>query len=457
VNKYNIPKEFEGIARYSYSMLSSYSDCSWAYYLKRFLKVEDKDNIYSLLGSLTHNILEEFKNNKTNKEDMIKDFKKGFQQVLDDGFRFDTDEEKNEKMINSYKKQISHYFNNYYELDDVFDEEFENHMWCFTKNGKHAYHGFIDYSFKQKKGKATKHYIIDYKTSTMYSKNKLFSYGRQLIMYSRYLSDQKIKLKDIYIGWDFIKYAKITCIKPKIYKIPIHETQYDKLIEFGLVKSKRSKVYNFNGYEDKEVICKRNEIGLKFRATLKAILKSECYLEKDMNTIIEEVTNSNSLDCIPANIINKYSIKMKRALVEVDLTKESYKQCEEELVDVIDKIEIALDRKKDDNDYFVFEREQIEKSDSFFCSKLCGVNHGCKYYKEYKEDNELFINQEHQSDIDELRGNKNNEEDIELDLGDLILDDIIDTKINLDDEINLEDSLNDFDDEDEIDLDDLIL
>ena len=45
---------------YSYSKCSSLDNCIYEYYLSRIKKVETEENIYGVVGSIVHDILEQF-------------------------------------------------------------------------------------------------------------------------------------------------------------------------------------------------------------------------------------------------------------------------------------------------------------------------------------------------------------------------------------------------------------
>jgi hypothetical protein len=77
----------------------------------------------------------------------------------------------------------------------------------------------------------------------------------------------------------------------------------------------------------------------------------------------------------------------------------------------------------------------VQDSESFYCSTLCGYNNSCKYYKEYLEAKEIFINSEYRSDINDKRGTS---------LDDISVDDLISQDVNsLDDLDNLDIDLSD--------------
>ena len=64
--------------RYSYSQLSSFSECPFGYYLKHIEGVEDKSNGFAEQGSLIHDILDKWAKKEIKKEDMAKEYERRY-------------------------------------------------------------------------------------------------------------------------------------------------------------------------------------------------------------------------------------------------------------------------------------------------------------------------------------------------------------------------------------------
>jgi len=60
--------------RYSYSQLSSFSECPFAYYLKHIEGVPDQSNGFAEQGSLIHDILDKWAKKEIKKEDMASEY-----------------------------------------------------------------------------------------------------------------------------------------------------------------------------------------------------------------------------------------------------------------------------------------------------------------------------------------------------------------------------------------------
>lgn len=64
--------------RYSYSQLSSFSECPFGYYLKHIEGVEDKSNAFAEHGTLVHDILDKWAKKQINIKDMATEFERRY-------------------------------------------------------------------------------------------------------------------------------------------------------------------------------------------------------------------------------------------------------------------------------------------------------------------------------------------------------------------------------------------
>ena len=60
--------------RYSYSQLSSFSDCPYSYYLKHIEGVEDQSNAFAEQGTLIHDILDKWAKKELKKEELAAEY-----------------------------------------------------------------------------------------------------------------------------------------------------------------------------------------------------------------------------------------------------------------------------------------------------------------------------------------------------------------------------------------------
>lgn len=183
---------------YSFSRLESFNSCQYGYFLTyvKKLRSEDDNNIYGILGSEVHEILEDLQNKKTTKEEALIRFEEKVDEVLFLGMEFAT-----EKSGQRYIEDLKHYFENY-EPFDIDNFEIEEHFIVEVEGRK--IQGYIDLYYIDKDGHI---HIIDYKTSTKFSQKDFPKKTRQLILYG-YALEQLNKGKVKTVGFDMLKYVE---------------------------------------------------------------------------------------------------------------------------------------------------------------------------------------------------------------------------------------------------------
>lgn len=185
---------------YSFSKLEKFNQCQYSYYLTYIKKLRSPDdgNIYGVLGSEVHSILEHLQTQKITKETALERFNEKVDEVLLFGMEFATP-----KSGEKYVQDVRHYLENY-ERFDVEDFEIEEHF--ITDIDGIKVQGYIDLYYKDENGLI---HVVDYKTSTKFSKKDMPKKTRQLILYG-YALEQLKKGKVKEISFDLLKY----CSKP---------------------------------------------------------------------------------------------------------------------------------------------------------------------------------------------------------------------------------------------------
>lgn len=72
--------------RYSYSQLSSFSECPFGYYLKHIEGVEDQSNAFAEQGTLIHDILDKWAKKEIKKEDMAAEYERRYYDAVPTSF-----------------------------------------------------------------------------------------------------------------------------------------------------------------------------------------------------------------------------------------------------------------------------------------------------------------------------------------------------------------------------------
>lgn len=337
-----IPKKFierygENFPIWSYSRVSSFQNCIYEYFLSRVLKLEGKENIYSVTGSCVHDSIEAFYNKEIEYKDLVERFESDFLNIEISDFKFSNDELRNDSMREKYKECIIHFLKNHQAIKTKLITEQE--IWVDVDG--HVFMGYID---AVTKGEDGIYYVYDWKTSTRYSGKKVDEHANQLLLYALALNQAGVPLDKIRVAWNFLKYTNISYMQ----------------------KNKKIKT----------TIGERHKWVEKIKTPLKKDLKDFYGLEDwEIDIKIDELIKLNSLETLDESIKSKYALDDCYTYVEVN--EQSILKLKNELVELVNEI---LKRSKNEEDW---QREDIKPEEEFYCSVLCGMRGRCKYFKDY--------------------------------------------------------------------------
>lgn len=180
---------------FSFSKIDTFHNCERNYYYTYILHQRGGDNIYSFLGTIIHNLVEQLYKNEINKEKAKITFLDSIEEADMLGLKW-----MNDNVKNKYVECITHFFENFSPIKNdniVIEEYFEVDVCGITMRG------YIDIYYIQDNIL----YIIDFKTSSKFDKKTLSHKKIQLFLYALALKE-KYKNLDIKIGFDMLKYAK---------------------------------------------------------------------------------------------------------------------------------------------------------------------------------------------------------------------------------------------------------
>ena len=338
-----IPKKYQGKRLWSFSKINEFRNCTYSYYLNRIKKVPRHENIYSILGTLAHDINEAYYTKNLNNQQLVDMFDEGIERIKDSKYRFSSDSDKNVKMFDKYYSCVKHFYEHFQPVNAKVIREKE----VYTDINGNILLGYIDQLHKE----GDYLIITDDKTSSIYDKHKVEQEKAQLLNYALSIIQQGYPMEKIKLRWNFIKYANVTFMQK-------------------------------NGKE-KTGKYERFEIIKKIQTSLRIKLRDMNFSEKEINEKIELALTTNSLDFMPQEIQDAY--KIINCYVYVDLNEEVLEEFKNEIDSIIKEIE-----QKEKNGEIEFERDKLEDSDSYWCSVLCSVNTHCKYYKQYLNDINMF-------------------------------------------------------------------
>ncbi len=328
----------QGARIFSFSKLGSFSNCEYEYYKTYVEKTRGIDNVYTLLGSLLHDNIEGIYKG----DNSITQFKKNYEDKLMEmdivGVNFP-----NEKIGDSWKKDVEHFLANFKKIDrkTVLEKlivfEIADGIWL---------QGYIDAIMPSEKGKPYVD-IFDWKTSSKFTGKKLTEAGRQLLMYKVGLeatSDFKVDS----VQWFMIKYVNV-CSKFKN----------------GNVKSK---------------MCNRGKWVKEIKSQLEKDMHNLGIEEFELEMLLDKAIQDNNLDSLPRQVRDKYWLE--DCVVVYEITDEKIEELKQYILNTIAEIDSKDPKNEDD-----WKPIEIDKSNSFYCSVLCGHRKTCKYYKKFLEEN----------------------------------------------------------------------
>jgi len=217
---------------WSFSELEQWNGCQLSYKLQRIDRVPQLHSSYSFYGSLAHDIQEAYVLGNIEYKDMLQQFKTRLERLKTLGVLLPKDRKGGLTIQENYEKCLKDYFrHNYTEISKDVRVEVE----VLNQIGEHWILGYIDY-LKINRKENGKFYvdIIDFKTSTIFTKEEMKEKARQLILYKILLEKSFPNIVVERVGWDFMKYVNVyynSKSSKKSRKDNYIEPYYDKLIE----------------------------------------------------------------------------------------------------------------------------------------------------------------------------------------------------------------------------------
>lgn len=336
----------KGIPVYSISRLNTVDNCGWEYWQTYMEHLTPKDNIYSFTGTRIHKCLEDLQNGLT------LNFPEEIEKILNEAKLLDI-KFPNEKIEDKWVKDIM-YFANHYNLPNYKKTDTEKKF--LIKINDNYLQGIIDLVIYNDDGTVS---IRDYKTSSKFSNSDLEEKGRQLILYGLAMEELGYKVKDL--AWEMLKYVEIS--------------------------------YKLKNGNIRTTIAERGFIVDKLKSDITKELKSlKKYTELEIEEIVDNAIENNSLDLIPDNIKDKYTIK--DYICYYDFTDERIKETKAFIKAKIDEIEQFED------DISWWEPKEITPYNSFYCENLCNHRESCEFFLDFKERQQILEEEKEDEEID---------------------------------------------------------
>jgi len=359
-----IKEKYNVATLYSWSRYNTYKNSCFEYYLKYITKTpEDRsDGIYGISGNAAHNILEKFYSKEITYDEMLPKYEDELFKFNMAELKYDrTNEEKNKLIAQKYEYCLRHFFQSH----NIINKKVEIERFILIKINNFMFHGYIDFIFKDGEDVV----IVDWKTSSIYTGKKIDKEKGQLILYAEGLRQLGIKIENIKVLWNFLKYVTI-------------------------------EVEQANG-ETKERHIARNEIGESLTANAKMWLKKEkIYTDEQIENYLDLLKLTNDIKNLPENIQLKY--KIKDCYVNIPFNQEEIDNLKTDIVDTIadiSKKESNYAKTKDENIWW----EEVTNNQSYYFANLSGFSAKLhKPYGAYLDELNKYRNQTESSNENDL-------------------------------------------------------
>lgn len=357
---------------YSWSKISCYLEDKWEYFLKYVLHVkEDKpENIYMHLGSAVHSQMEDFYTKNITNKQMVENFEiaydmasnmfhKSFVYInpnADEETRKKA-EETNAKLARKFVMCCSHFLSNVKKEEGICEcEKFYPCVLTDSLGNNYLIQCYVDFINWKSNGDVE---IIDYKTSTFYSSDKIEKLKKQLEFYGMALAqNEDMSCDNIKLAWNFIKYVNVKYMQQN-----------------GKEKERRLERNCIGGYID----TKGEKTG-GLQSVVKTMLKNLKYSAEEIEEILYSFCVTNSLDVLPKEIQEKFIFS--NCIVPIEFNEEEVDLLKGFIIDTIKEIEMREEEyERTKNEYLWW--QDISSDDVYRLENLSGYSP--KLHKPYQE------------------------------------------------------------------------
>lgn len=339
----------EGHEVYSISRLNCINNCLYEAYKTYKLEEKGDENIYGVLGSCTHRVLEDIVNDKATEADLLPAMQEELNNLDLFGIEFPKDFKGENSVRDGWIADMTHFCNTY-KSPKKKGLKTEEQVIYRTPKGYYL-QGFIDLQWHHN-GIVD---IYDYKTSSLYKGAELKEKAMQLVLYALALQQAGYKVNSV--NWIFLKYIEV------IYQ------------GYKTAKSKERTEIHKN--------IERRKISAEMSDIIMRDLLENGFDELDADFILEKFQESNSFDSLPEQIRGNY--KMIPCVIEYELTDEAIQECIDYIETTIEKWESMSDEElqKSHREFTRTQKNGKVVQDTYYCGVLCPHRKNCYHFSDY--------------------------------------------------------------------------
>lgn len=346
-----IELEKRGIRPYSISRLNAIDGCLLeAYYTYRMTpKPPQSPNIYGIMGTKVHDGLEKIYNNEAGKEILLPALQSELSNADLLNVDFPRDFKGGTTIRDNWISDMTNFCNTFEKMDGQFSTE----ELVILPVGDRYLIGYIDLiQIVDEESKKIR--IYDFKTSSKFKKDDLKHHGRQLIVYGLAKRLQGYEIEGL--AWIMLKYVKVA---------------FDG---YARVNSKtKTRI---------EKVVQRSKFAKEMSPVVEKILTEAGYDEIDIDIILSNFKESNSVESLPEIVQNQLFVE--QYIEEYPFTEELIQETLDYINTRAEKFESLWDKPIED-----WTPVTIDKNQIFYCTNLCSHRDHCEALAKYRLKQEL--------------------------------------------------------------------
>lgn len=339
-----------GIVPYSISKLNAIDGClKEAFYTYKLgIRDKGKQNIYGVMGSEIHDVLEKIYNNQATGDDLLPALQRELADAEMIGVDFPKDFKGGTSIRDNWVAAMQDFCNNFEKLEGEFRTE---ELTILKISDSRYLIGYIDLIQIIDEEKKIIN-IYDFKTSSQFKKDDLLHHGRQLVVYAMAMEQAGYTIQNL--AWIMLKYVTVTYM--------------------GYARANAK-----NKTKISKVIL-RGKLGKELSKAVERQLIEEGYGEVDIEIMVDTFRQKNSFDCLPDSVAQNF--KIQQCIEYYEYNDELKEEALEYINSRADRFEELYQKDED-----AWTPVEITQKESFYCNSLCLYRELCPEIKKY---NDLF-------------------------------------------------------------------
>lgn len=335
----------KGIRPYSISRLNAIDGCLLEAFYTYRQEDRGKDNVYGILGSVVHDSLEQIYNDEAGKECLLPALQKGLHEAEIVGAKFPRDRKGNDSIRDGWIADMTDFCESFEKMEGDFITE---ELVILKVSDERYLIGYADLiQVIDAKNKVLD--VLDFKTSSQFKKEDMVHHGRQLIVYGMALEASGWTINRL--GWIMLKYIKV---------------HFD-----GYLRSNSKKKSNITK------VIQRHKLARELKTTVERMLYEAGYSEIDVEIMLDEFVETNSISVLPQEIREQF--KIEQCIIEWPFTEELQQEALDYINSRADKFEELWDKPESE-----WKPVEINEKQLFYCTSLCSHRERCPELKRYQ-------------------------------------------------------------------------